>query len=148
MYLIPFLHQTTTRELPSGRIRLLYLIPFLHQTTTKSKLSSDFVRLYLIPFLHQTTTVRDFKKISMCCILFHFYIKPQLSNSVFYKQNVVSYSISTSNHNLSRLKAQLFLVVSYSISTSNHNWDFMLCNQLVVVSYSISTSNHNYCRFS
>ena len=35
------------------------------------------------------------------------------------------------------------LVVSYSISTSNHNFDFDDFRQGAVVSYSISTSNHN-----
>ena len=35
----------------------------------------------------------------MSCILFHFYIKPQPTNGYFAIQPVVSYSISTSNHN-------------------------------------------------
>ena len=33
--------------------------------------------LYLIPFLHQTTTAHFAKYFIFCCILFHFYIKPQ-----------------------------------------------------------------------
>ena len=33
------------------------------------------------------------------CILFHFYIKPQLEIWVLRREQVVSYSISTSNHN-------------------------------------------------
>ena len=55
------------------------------------------------------------------CILFHFYIKPQLffPNRLFLV--VVSYSISTSNHNCQKCQVVLVLVVSYSISTSNHN---------------------------
>ncbi len=36
----------------------------------------------------------------ICCILFHFYIKPQLNYGIFIFFTVVSYSISTSNHNL------------------------------------------------
>ena len=35
------------------------------------------------------------------------------------------------------------VVVSYSISTSNHNLRVLLLMSLKVVSYSISTSNHN-----
>ena len=36
-----------------------------------------------------------------------------------------------------------FCVVSYSISTSNHNHPFKIRQEFGVVSYSISTSNHN-----
>ena len=56
--------------------------------------------LYLIPFLHQTTTpplsLTEYK----CCILFHFYIKPQQTCRHICCMCVVSYSISTSNHNI------------------------------------------------
>ena len=121
LYLIPFLHQTTTRHHPSSTKHLLYLIPFLHQTTTKLRLSLAPFQLYLIPFLHQTTTINGcfssatccilfhfyikpqpfaaVLNITICCILFHFYIKPQLLPSASATQMVVSYSISTSNHN-------------------------------------------------
>ena len=37
----------------------------------------------------------------------------------------------------------MLLVVSYSISTSNHNIAIKAHGKAVVVSYSISTSNHN-----
>ena len=56
LYLIPFLHQTTTRAAILNRHYWLYLIPFLHQTTTLAMLQLNRFRLYLIPFLHQTTT--------------------------------------------------------------------------------------------
>ena len=99
--------------------------------------------LYLIPFLHQTTTALDTVKAETSCILFHFYIKPQPATMHthahtrcilfhFYikpqqrtRQNavlpVVSYSISTSNHNCQLAQRYVARVVSYSISTSNHN---------------------------
>ncbi len=35
---------------------MLYLIPFLHQTTTAKRRKTEIFLLYLIPFLHQTTT--------------------------------------------------------------------------------------------
>ena len=60
LYLIPFLHQTTTYGGPDFATPLLYLIPFLHQTTTETLTLCPNGRLYLIPFLHQTTT-------SCCC---------------------------------------------------------------------------------
>ena len=56
LYLIEFLHQTTTstsfRKWPSR----LYLIEFLHQTTTVGRAAQIAEELYLIEFLHQTTT--------------------------------------------------------------------------------------------
>ena len=55
------------------------------------------------------------------CILFHFYIKPQHWFDRKYPFVVVSYSISTSNHNCVAPYLLAFFVVSYSISTSNHN---------------------------
>ena len=57
----------------------------------------------------------------MGCILFHFYIKPQPVAEFGPEHFVVSYSISTSNHNTAKIKTFLRKVVSYSISTSNHN---------------------------
>ena len=146
-------------------------------------------KLYLIPFLHQTTTGNAGTASSACCILFHFYIKPQRLLLVWLRQSVVSYSISTSNHNVCGLllriswlylipflhqtttplgvfafgvscilfhfyikpqpqptKSKPRLVVSYSISTSNHNRVFKDFTKASVVSYSISTSNHNLWR--
>ncbi len=41
---------------------------------------------------------------------------------MFFPRCVVSYSISTSNHNEEAQKQRDFEVVSYSISTSNHNY--------------------------
>ena len=122
LYLIPFLHQTTTKYSdadavyrcilfhfyikPQQRCRWcwrcrvvsysistsnhnlrkcpecsnrLYLIPFLHQTTTSWLRAVIGYSLYLIPFLHQTTTAGELHNQSVGCILFHFYIKPQLS---------------------------------------------------------------------
>ena len=104
---------------------------------------SRWVLLYLIPFLHQTTTDKFSLRVQHCCILFHFYIKPQHFPIPEFDKLVVSYSISTSNHNrLSHWQCTL-QVVSYSISTSNHNQLKGEELKLFVVSYSISTSNHN-----
>ena len=80
LYLIPFLHQTTTWAWILWTTRRLYLIPFLHQTTTCPARFFWNESLYLIPFLHQTTTSAFFKAARCCCILFHFYIKPQLAD--------------------------------------------------------------------
>ena len=57
----------------------LYLIEFLHQTTTIHCPEPFNVSLYLIEFLHQTTTETDGRHEGPGCILLNFYIKPQLS---------------------------------------------------------------------
>ena len=56
---------------------VLYLIEFLHQTTTFAKSIVRSPRLYLIEFLHQTTTVISLTMNCERCILLNFYIKPQ-----------------------------------------------------------------------
>ena len=100
------------------------------------------------------------------CILFCFYIKPQPKSNTTNLKKVVSYSVSTSNHNANDPESLREAVVSYSVSTSNHNhvfWNIaavycciLFCfyikpqqsNELIksvrVVSYSVSTSNHNF----
>ena len=143
LYLIPFLHQTTTCCRYYIKIQVLYLIPFLHQTTTEDMENWAKAMLYLIPFLHQTTTIDDVSAKTICCILFHFYIKPQLCPLLRSSSPVVSYSISTSNHNFLECAVYRLVVVSYSISTSNHNCQKCPVVLVLVVSYSISTSNHN-----
>ena len=56
LYLIEFLHQTTTNRERLIEYSRLYLIEFLHQTTTTLRGERLFMELYLIEFLHQTTT--------------------------------------------------------------------------------------------
>ena len=77
LYLIEFLHQTTTPL--GGRVKKksLYLIEFLHQTTTTTARRGRSRRLYLIEFLHQTTTFAVSRTACSRCILLNFYIKPQ-----------------------------------------------------------------------
>ena len=143
----------------------LYLIEFLHQTTTPHLLRRISFSLYLIEFLHQTTTYEQYIQCCSGCILLNFYIKPQRSNwccfcfcgcillnfyikpqpqfVAAFNQVVVSYWISTSNHNKGGKTISLSRVVSYWISTSNHNVSWREGPRAGVVSYWISTSNHN-----
>ena len=64
-----------------------------------------------------------------------------LARSVVIK--VVSYSVSTSNHNYSAKCGNHTPVVPYSVSTSNHNIAATTSTRSAVVPYSVSTSNHN-----
>ena len=78
-----------------------------------------------------------------CCFLFCFYIKPQPSVSIGILLEVVSYFVSTSNHNWDEIHFGANEVVSYFVSTSNHNLIEELNSAVYVVSYFVSTSNHN-----
>ena len=78
----------------------LYLIPFLHQTTTGSLFLLLFTSCILFHFYIKPQRFSALFGLTDGCILFHFYIKPQQSKSNNYQVYVVSYSISTSNHNL------------------------------------------------
>ena len=93
----------------------LYLIPFLHQTTTRglSAMSSSGCILFHFYIKPQPSYVNS--NTSLRCILFHFYIKPQRVVNSFTRACVVSYSISTSNHNETLVNIHYYKVVSYSI---------------------------------
>ena len=143
LYLIPFLHQTTTASYNRLWCLLLYLIPFLHQTTTSLFAFAILISCILFHFYIKPQHLGGLLEKALSCILFHFYIKPQLNAIHLFNLKVVSYSISTSNHNITAEQNATTSVVSYSISTSNHNRQNGNAQVFGVVSYSISTSNHN-----
>ena len=55
----------------------LYIVRFLHQTTTRTLCNLYVLLLYIVRFLHQTTTVYRGLSSRQCCISFVSYIKPQ-----------------------------------------------------------------------
>ena len=128
---------------PSNRI-WLFLILFLHQTTTRKMDYLRWLVLFLILFLHQTTTSLWQAFSWWCCSLFCFYIKPQLCLRLLSLWFVVPYSVSTSNHNYRGKVKSKAQVVPYSVSTSNHNGKSDYSFPTLVVPYSVSTSNHNF----
>ena len=99
----------------------LYLIPFLHQTTTIPLCGISYNCCILFHFYIKPQQCYIYLHSRFGCILFHFYIKPQHTKIMPLCQIVVSYSISTSNHNGCDVVVAVAFVVSYSISTSNHN---------------------------
>ena len=144
LYLIPFLHQTTTIyhviRLEFGCILFhFYIKPQRKGTNTEPTRScilfhfyikpqrfegcqKSFKRCILFHFYIKPQHIKACLKVLESCILFHFYIKPQPANShdsrrdscilfhfyikpqpyllTYRYSRVVSYSISTSNHNL------------------------------------------------
>ena len=77
----------------------MYIVLFLHQTTTRSTLSRGARLLYIVLFLHQTTTEYCAIAFLLCCISYYSYIKPQQSFNGTNNINVVYRTIPTSNHN-------------------------------------------------
>ncbi len=57
LYIVRFLHQTTTCRMVGEILNKLYIVRFLHQTTTAEQITSAKAVLYIVRFLHQTTTV-------------------------------------------------------------------------------------------
>ena len=93
--------------------------------------------------LPNTTTILQFIKTISGCILFEFYIKPQLVGE---ETEQIRGCILFEFYIKPQLYALLFvvlLVVSYLSSTSNHNVSFAPRIRAEVVSYLSSTSNHN-----
>ena len=56
---------------------MLFIILFLHQTTTCSRSTSKFSMLFIILFLHQTTTATQQNDWNLGCLSSCSYIKPQ-----------------------------------------------------------------------
>ena len=100
LYIVLFLHQTTTRWISASTAASLYIVLFLHQTTTMRHSPLTMLKLYIVLFLHQTTTGDTVQVSPNCCISYYSYIKPQ-PRYFDYKTDVVVYrTIPTSNHNL------------------------------------------------
>ena len=80
LYIVLFLHQTTTVGYAVRFACSLYIVLFLHQTTTSLSLWTAPRLLYIVLFLHQTTTYGAFGLFLLRCISYYSYIKPQQDN--------------------------------------------------------------------
>ena len=121
LFLISYLHQTTTYIYGTNWFGKLFLISYLHQTTTYWLLMFHLRVLFLISYLHQTTTGSCWSNQDYSCFLSRIYIKPQLIP----KNNIRIVSCFLSRIYIKPQQAQptsiLGTVVSYLVSTSNHN---------------------------
>ena len=77
LYIVRFLHQTTTVLQDKRNEDRLYIVRFLHQTTTHWSHFPHGTWLYIVRFLHQTTTLSVRSMLEASCISFVSYIKPQ-----------------------------------------------------------------------
>ena len=78
---------------------MLYIVLFLHQTTTLQVLMGHSDMLYIVLFLHQTTTGKYPACSLESCISYYSYIKPQPNTRETFLLLVVYRTIPTSNHN-------------------------------------------------
>ena len=90
-------HNSIVSPLPTTA---LFIILFLHQTTTVGLYLSIKSWLFIILFLHQTTTAALVTTIRLCCLSSCSYIKPQHQAISAASQAVVYHLVPTSNHNL------------------------------------------------
>ena len=79
----------------------LYIVLFLHQTTTDADIKRYQLKLYIVLFLHQTTTLAELRSAKTSCISYYSYIKPQQHPLGTCFRLVVYRTIPTSNHNYS-----------------------------------------------
>ena len=126
LYIILFLHQTTTRRNRPCNSRRLYIILFLHQTTTWECLQVATSPLYIILFLHQTTTQAWAPCRALGCISSFSYTKPQLLASCTLPWMVVYHPFPTSNHNLLNERvAEVLLYIILFLHQTTTSIDFL-----------------------
>ena len=82
LYIVRFLHQTTTSIVVHYASCQLYIVRFLHQTTTKVSPTFKMLLLYIVRFLHQTTTMLPWLSAVLGCISSVSYIKPQPDDGI------------------------------------------------------------------
>ena len=155
-------HNTNIDECQANK---LYIVRFLHQTTTQKVSGIIGGRLYIVRFLHQTTTLElegqhlkscissvsyikpqhknKFVYLHTSCISSVSYIKPQLLRCASGDTDVVYRPFPTLNHNRHECSFLMMIVVYRPFPTSNHNWVTRWHCTCRVVYRPFPTSNHN-----
>ena len=143
LYIVRFLHQTTTTARCHPSLRMLYIVRFLHQTTTLMAFEYFCCWLYIVRFLHQTTTDGRGVTHTLCCISFVSYIKPQpryiILLLVFCCISFVSYIKPQPSI---RPDALIRCCISF-VSYIKPQLQLKVIDQTIVVYRSFPTSNHN-----
>ena len=127
-------------------VNRLYIVRFLHQTTTVTDWARWNLRLYIVRFLHQTTTYLHLQRCPLSCISSVSYIKPQLLSA---RPNIFSSCISSVSYIKPQLLQSTFIpfdVVYRPFPTSNHNYFLadLLCGLLYIVRFLHQTTTSAY----
>ena len=122
LYIVLFLHQTTTYQKENPEDDWLYIVLFLHQTTTLRRLYGEPIMLYIVLFLHQTTTefVLSICKNKLYIVLFLHQTTTMRQKIRFFLRCISYYSYIKPQPASSLLFSEE--VVYRTIPTSNHNW--------------------------
>ena len=143
LFIILFLHQTTTLYAIPFNARRLFIILFLHQTTTHRRYRIYRRELFIILFLHQTTTARQQNRWNLGCLSSCSYIKPQLPRHFILLFVSCLSSCSYIKPQLPVNKIDGISVVYHLVPTSNHNARYRSLITNCVVYHLVPTSNHN-----
>ena len=121
MYIVRFLHQTTTTVRPYYLLPALYIVRFLHQTTTWKRILIAYQGCISSVSYIKPQPGEDGKVVLSGCISSVSYIKPQLRQAFTRAVEVVYRPFPTSNHNLPFVRSMPMNVVYRPFPTSNHN---------------------------
>ena len=122
---------------------ILCLIFFHHQTTTQQLVAFPCEHCVLSSFIIKPQLRLVHVVGHEDCVLSSFIIKPQLWQYCRLGYVIVSYLLSSSNHNRVAIQVLCTFIVSYLLSSSNHNRRRWLSRSRQIVSYLLSSSNHN-----
>ncbi len=126
LYLILVLHQTTTLACALARLSCCILFLFYIKPQPQLRTSNAVTGCILFLFYIKPQHSIDWHKTNERCILFLFYIKPQRSGmSVKYGKGCILFLFYIKPQH-AEIGIRTMSVVSYSCSTSNHNLG-MLC---------------------
>ena len=145
LYIVRFLHQTTTMFVRDFTTVKLYIVRFLHQTTTAECLKKNNLKLYIVRFLHQTTTTGKRKHYGVTLYIVRFLHQTTTFGDYTKRMMGCISSVSYIKPQLRRVTAYLYTVVYRPFPTSNHNYAFLLSPDTPVVYRPFPTSNHNRC---
>ena len=143
LYIVRFLHQTTTTALCHHKARRLYIVRFLHQTTTPPPLLWQKGRcISFVSYIKPQLGI-SLNLINLSCISFVSYIKTQLNGELAVTTSSCISFVSYIKPQREAVQGVPKLVVYRSFPTSNHNSTVELPDREVVVYRSFPTSNHN-----
>ena len=125
---------------------LLFIILFLHQTTTAVPYDRQFIRLFIILFLHQTTTGDPVTFPARCCLSSCSYIKPQLIWIRFSKSTglfIILFLHQTTTGNVDYdIAGKLFIILFlHQTTTQSVSWRTLSLLFIILFLHQTTTSS-------
>ena len=122
----------------------LYILSFLHQTTTIHTVGSIYTVLYILSFLHQTTTPKLRRRLPTRCISYLFYIKPQLHRR---RQRlcwlyILSFLHQTTTYQSKFAESKVLYILSFLHQTTTASRDGPCGSWLYILSFLHQTTTY------